>query len=694
MREKAGAPAHALFQPALAFLRRARTGLRIAAVLRGLAAGAACAAGVVALAALAGWSPHEARAAGAACGSAMWAVAVAVLWRGCTTARAALEIEREAPHVGNLLVTIEQLIRQPRRVHAVVAGEMARQASIATATIEIRTARFARAPASLAAVVLCGALLFAFSLNRAGASHGVTIQTAAVLPAPNRAWTLSVHVRPPEYTRRAASTLANPAQVHVLEGSAVRLEISGAQHGLELVEPSTSATPLGRQGRIQAIDLEARQTKFYLLREQERPEQGPRALALIVQPDKRPVVRISKPARDLAFSAPQGQISLAIDASDDLGLTDLSVRYTHVAGSGETFSFKEGTLPIRVARPAPDRWSGSGELSLASLGLQTGDTLVYRAVARDAKPGAEPSASEAYLVEIGSVSGISSEGFALPVEKDRHAISQQMIIVKTERLLASQRQLQPGALREQSRLLGVEQRMVRAEFVFMTGGEVEDEEEEAAHSHDLVEGRFENEGTRELLTAVREMSRAEAALNESTLSEALVFERAALQALQRAFDRRRYFLKTVPERARIDASRRLTGERADATGASHPRREPLDSGELGALREISQALAEVAERDRGGLAETAARLGALAPMDPSVQAMALRLAEAEGAAPHERRAVVLEALRLLSARTRAAVGPPATGGLPERDVLGHFADERSPGGGSALRPSSRGSRGK
>ena len=144
----------------------------------------------------------------------------------------------------------------------------------------------------------------------------------------------------------------------------------------------------------------------------------------------------------------------------------------------------------------------------------------------------------------------------------------------------------------------------------------------------------------------------------------------------------------MPERARIDASRRLTGERGDAAGASHLRREPLASGELGALRDISQALADVAERDRGGLAEAAARLGALAPMDPSVQATALRLAEAEGAAPHERRAIVLDALRLVSLRMRAAVGPPATGGLPEHDVLGHFADERSQGHGAALAPSS------
>ena len=42
------------------------------------------------------------------------------------------------------------------------------------------------------------------------------------------------------------------------------------------------------------------------------------------------------------------------------------------------------------------------------------------------------------------------------------------------------------------------------------------------------------------------MSRAEARLNSADTTEALVNERAALRALQRAFDRRRYLLRTLP----------------------------------------------------------------------------------------------------------------------------------------------------
>ena len=50
-----------------------------------------------------------------------------------------------------------------------------------------------------------------------------------------------------------------------------------------------------------------------------------------------------------------------------------------------------------------------------------------------------------------------------------------------------------------------------------------------------------------MLRAINFMSRAEAELNAGRAVEALVLEREALKALERAFDRRRYFLRTLPE---------------------------------------------------------------------------------------------------------------------------------------------------
>ena len=78
--------------------------------------------------------------------------------------------------------------------------------------------------------------------------------------------------------------------------------------------------------------------------------------------------------------------------------------------------------------------------------------------------------------------------------------------------------------------------MVRAEVVFLSGGEVQDEVEEAEQSHELQEGRLENAGRAEMLKAINEMSRAEVLLNGGDTARALDSERAALASLQRAFD--------------------------------------------------------------------------------------------------------------------------------------------------------------
>ena len=155
--------------------------------------------------------------------------------------------------------------------------------------------------------------------------------------------------------------------------------------------------------------------------------------------------------------------------------------------------------------------------------------------------------------------------------------------------------------------------MVKAEFVFMTGGEVEDEVAEAEAGHELAEGRGENQSQVDLLAAIREMSRAEARLNAGDTAQALVFERAALRALQRAFDRRRYLLRTLPERARIDTSRRLTGDLKDARSSTRDARphEP-DRGAV-AARAALQGLGAAVAR---GLAADPALASQLLAVDP------------------------------------------------------------------------------
>src|SRR5206468_602748 len=122
------------------------------------------------------------------------------------------------------------------------------------------------------------------------------------------------------------------------------------------------------------------------------------------------------------------------------------------------------------------------------------------------------------------------------------------------------------AITEEALNLAVEQRMIRAEFVFMLGGEVENEEVEAERSSELQEGRLQNRGQRDLRAATVAMSQAEKLLTGANTADALAAERAAVAALQRAFARDRYILRALGSRANLDPARRLTGDLTAAAG--------------------------------------------------------------------------------------------------------------------------------
>jgi hypothetical protein len=133
-----------------------------------------------------------------------------------------------------------------------------------------------------------------------------------------------------------------------------------------------------------------------------------------------------------------------------------------------------------------------------------------------------------------------------------------MVILKTERLIARRPSIPSDSVSDAARQLAAEQRQVRAEFVFMMGGEVEDlagettgtlelnEVAEAEGETDLLAGRLQNRGRVDMMRAIRSMSRASSALTEASLDQALRDERAALDNLMRAFAVRASFSAPFP----------------------------------------------------------------------------------------------------------------------------------------------------
>ncbi len=636
------------------------------------------------------WTPFAAGLAGVALASGV----VMLGWHRLAPINIAARIERRDARLDNLLLTTVELGQRLRPVHPLVLNELLRQTDARVRSVAPSVVVPLGRVATLAAVVAIGAVLAWWGVGKTSMAIG-TAPTSSVGPAgAAQPPTVTITVTPPAYTSlptttlRAATTLHSDAptvrsgrpsgrpeddasKIEALEGSRVRIEVGPTTADVQLIETGHAPLTFQRNGELRSLELTAERTRFLLLRFTDQTATPDRLLALLVKPDAAPIVRIKQPARDLVFGEPRGRVKVEIEASDDLALSTLSLRYTRVFGSGESMTFQEGELPLRVERADRGQWRATSDLSLEGLQLADGDTLVYRATTRDLRPGRDPSSSEAYLLEVGRLAEAASAGFALPEDKDRQAISQQMVIVKTERLHAERDRLSRTEFEERARMLAVEQRMVRAEFVFMTGGEVQDEVAEAEHSHDLAEGRFENEGQVELLTAIREMSRAEARLNDAATEPALVLERAALKALQRAFDRRRYLLRTTPERARIDQARRLTGTLTDARSWRRPPTTSQDRRDLEQLEVLAGDLG-AAKHSAGALGPLAARLGSVDPSAPEIQKAALRLS-AGGMSDPERVRAIDETLQLLANRARKALSP-AGAWVPRDPAAGRYAD--------------------
>jgi hypothetical protein len=400
---------------------------------------------------------------------------------------------------------------------------------------------------------------------------------------------------------------------------------------------------------------------------------------VIVSPDALPVVRLTAPGRDLVYAGGNPRIAFDARATDDYGLRSLVLRYTKVTGSGENFEFKEGEIPLTVKSASARDWTGSVSRSLAELDLHDGDMLVYRAVAADARPGDGTATSDAFFIEISKLGVTAGDAFTLPEEESKYALSQQMLIVKTERLHQKRGSLSADDLAEQSLNLAVEQRMIRAEFVFMLGGEINDEEVEAEQSVELQAGRLQNRGQRDLRAATIAMSQAEKLLTGVNTADALVAERAAVTALQRAFSRDRYILRAMATRSQLDPARRLTGTLAEATGWRRITPDPSVDRRTALLQDLLRGLAGLTAvsppfRQRAlVVAEEAIRID---PSSVALRTVATELQRAAETLESSTRSVALAAASTAAASEarRTQAGAPVTAPSIAPSLSGAFAD--------------------
>jgi hypothetical protein len=291
---------------------------------------------------------------------------------------------------------------------------------------------------------------------------------------------------------------------------------------------------------------------------------------------------------------------------------------------------------------------------------------VYRAIATDNRPGSTPVESDAFIVEVVAPGGVAEAGYAVDPDEERTAISQQMVVLKTQRLLAQKATMSAEAYLRGSQDISAEQRRVRAEFVFLMGGEMSDagandtsmtdidESAEAAAEEDLMAGRQLNQGRIALLRAIRAMSLAARSLNEADLTTALTHEREAVTQLELAFSKNRILLRAFAEREALDTTRRLSGDLSDLARAQ---RQALTADR--SARRI--ALLSVAEQVRRG--ELAAALEQAMRIDAASVAMQSIVSDL-GAAVNARRRGAEPSARAAIDRAMVTLNGELGSGLP------------------------------
>lgn len=627
------APRHAA--PPLDALARTRRTLGALLAGRALLAGAAAAVALLAVLRLLAWldvAPSLA-ASGAARAAAVvvGALVTAILLRRTgrlTAERVALWVEERVPGLDYALVTAAE----PR--HAALVPRLApRLARVPWPALRRSAARRALLAPAAALVVAGAAWLLvpravAADLTAAdGAASGAARATGAGSGAPRSVLgDVRAVVRPPAYANLPVERVDDPVSVAGLVGSAV--ELRGGEPG------AVRATLDGRA--VAARDGEVWSVSFTM------PERagvvrladdaGERLVILEPRPDSVPVVTLVLPASDTVVREPAGTIALLARAHDDVGLASGAFEYIVSSGEGEAFTFRTGTLG--AAAPAGRRdaeWRAT--LTLGALELKPGDVVHVRAVARDGNtlsgPGIGASETRAIRVaRVGEGDSVAVEG-APPPAADTTALSQRMLLMLAERLEERRPRLARDVVVRDSRAIAVDQTVLRkrvGELVYMRLGEGVDGE----HTHFAGDGHEHGPETRldeqsllarasaatgsglpgmddlhgdetpivainrPLLEAYNHMWDATRALDLGEPDEAIPPMRRALDALQKARQAERIYLRGQPPPVVVDLARvRLQG----AEKGSDSRRTPArarDDADAARAQRLDAALAMLA----------------------------------------------------------------------------------------------------
>ena len=405
-------------------------------------------------------------------------------------------------------------------------------------------------------------------------------------------------IEPPAYTGLGTQESAS-LDAKVPEGAKVAftVRVGTDAGGVTLVFHDGSRIKLQHDGNTWHGERVLFASALYRVQLDEVPPNGA-ALALAdhlyrldVIPDRPPELIVRAPDHTSSLlSKGQKTWELMFEARDDYGLGPAELSLAHVQGSGENIQTSQQTFVL----------TGDGDgrhriyrktLDLGALGLAEGDDLIVRLAVADNHP-APPNRTESASFVLrwpAEVEALSS-GMEGLVQKTLPAYfsSERQLIIDSEALQADRGREGTPRFTARSDALAAEQRILRLRYGEFLGEESERSAQhdadatpssrafgdagnltsEYGHVHDRPEAAtLLDPDTRRLLQgALQEMWQAELHLHQSDPAQALPYEYRALDFIKQVQQAERIYLaRSGVQLPQVDASRRLSGDRAGLT---------------------------------------------------------------------------------------------------------------------------------
>ncbi|MBC7843136.1 MAG: hypothetical protein H7099_12525 [Gemmatimonadaceae bacterium] len=588
--------------------------------------------------------------------SALVAGAAVAAWRwhrsstrGVQRLDAALWAEQQAPELRYALVTLAEhapasdVDPLQQRLAAFTTGT-AWEPAVQHALQQRRLRGFSRLAAGVVALALTAFPWRAHPIA-AGAAPAPTIMRDTVSAAPGRV-VAEVVLLPPAYSARPERPLQFGQSITALVGSLIRIDGRGEQADATLLvqessdsgarAPRTVTTAPRSDGWRGDIRVGGAPLALRL-----RDAVGERWLLVTPVIDSAPIATLLLPAADTLVFDTTAKLRVSGTIHDDIALRDARVEYIISSGGGEQFTFKSGVLVSRRGALGRDITLAT-TLDLGALGLKPGDLMHVRLTAHDGNKLSGPSlgTSETRTIRIPRPDERDSVAVEQlpPTPVDKSVLSQRMLLLLTERLVARMPSIDRKTMLAESQRIGNDQARLRkqvSDIVFARLGD--DPSGEHAHyagdghehtASDLatqstpesvlkaadaatggMSGMLDSHGdetpvvavNRPLLEAYNAMWDATRALQGGVPRDALDPMRRALAAIQRARSAERVYLRGTPPAAVVDLEKiRLIGtdsakfEARRALAALAPTERRL--GER-----VLRALAQVASRDASAL---------------------------------------------------------------------------------------------